>query len=212
VILPNGSIEPWLGGTGLGAPVAMVNPDVWVDPNLLLEAGLNLSAAATNQLSALSQTYGFHFGGSYYLNFLNQGFNEKWFQDGQNTWYYIKTDGSIYQGDGTLITQVVPQVWDDPSVLFEAKLSASAQAQLSALQQQYGFQFVGDYYQAYNGLNAKWFQDRQGFQYALRTDGRLQLWNGVVGGVDQFTDVATVDPMVWTDPYLLFMAPNSLNP
>src|SRR5262249_38479099 len=145
VIRTDGRVQPWLGGMSLGSPIATVNPVVWDDPTLLLNAKLTLSGAAQAQLTALSQANGFHFGGSYWQNALNMNLNERWFQDSSNNWFYITTDGHIFRGNGTAFAQVDAQVWDNPNLLFEAKLSAAAQSQLAGLQSQYGFHATGSF-------------------------------------------------------------------
>jgi hypothetical protein len=208
-IRTDGRLQQWNGlvdGVDKFTTVATVNALVWDDPNLLLQAPLKVSEFALTLLSALSQGNGFHFGGSYWLNYLNKNLNEKWFQDGQNNWYFITPQGDV-SNDGVFISVGLdPEFWDDPTLMFNARLSTAGQAELSALQQQFGFYFTGDYSLSYNQLNARWFQDRQGFWYAIRTDGSLQRWNGLVNGVDTFTTIATVDKQVWTDPNLLFLA------
>jgi hypothetical protein len=103
--------------------------------------------------------------------------------------------------------------WDDPSLLRQARLSqflsAADQAQLSELQQQYGFYSTGDFLQNHHGLNARWFLDYTGRQwYAVFTDGVLKRWDGFINGVDSFTPVPTgpVSALVWDDPNLLLQA------
>lgn len=204
VIQRDGRIQQWLGGTDLAGPLATVNAAVWNDPTLLLDAKLNLSPAAQAQLATLSQSHGFHAGTSDFFDYY--GLGEKWFLDGHDNYFYIKPDGSIDAADSTPLAQVDPQAWDDPNLLFAAKLSATAQTQLQQLETQYGFYFTGDYSQGYHGLNAKWFRDAAGFTYVVLAAGTLQLWNGVIGGVDSFTTIAMVDPQVWSDPQLLFGA------
>jgi hypothetical protein len=206
VLTTNGTLQKWNGiinGADSFTPVSGVNSVVWDDPNLLLHAALNLSSTAQAQLVTLSQNNGFHFAGSYYLNYL--GLNEKWFQDAQNNWCYITTQGAIYRA-GSQLAQVDAQVWSDPTLLFKAKLSSTAQTQLTQLQRTHGFRTTGDFSQSYHGLNAKWIKDNQGFWYVIRTDGSLQFWNGVINGTDSFSTVATMDTQVWTDPYLLLLA------
>src|SRR5262249_57770509 len=72
VIRTDGRVQPWLGRTSLGSPVATVNPQVWGNPNLLLQADLTsfLSPANASQLSALRQQKGFYSADNHYHNFL----------------------------------------------------------------------------------------------------------------------------------------------
>ena len=44
---------------------------------------------------------------------------------------------------------------------------------------------------------------------AIFTDGSIKSWQSV-GGQDSFTLIATVEPMVWTDPNLLFQAAETI--
>jgi len=80
---------------------------------------------------------------------------------------------------------------------------------LGQLRYQYGFHFVGSYFQSYHNLNAKWFQDRNTTWYALFPDGGLKSWKQV-NGQDKFTDVGLLDPSVYANPQLLFQATETL--
>jgi hypothetical protein len=151
---------------------------------------------------------GFHFTGNYWFNWRNM--DEKWFQDGQNQPYYITPQGTIYHVGGRFFAQVDPLAWDNPSLLFQARLAPAAHAQLAALEQQYGFYTVGSY--GVNPNGPKWFVDRVGDWYAVFGDGTLKKWTGKTYNpathllTDNFVTLATVDPLVWTDPTLLFGA------
>jgi hypothetical protein len=88
-------------------------------------------------------------------------------------------------------------------------LSASAQGQLSQLRETYGFHNIGSYYQNAWGASEKWFQDRQSRWFALTPDGKLVQFNGV--SFASSPRVATLDPVVYDDPTLLFNAPVTLS-
>jgi hypothetical protein len=186
-----------------------------------------LSQAAQTTLSTVRAKYGFIYGGNYFVNY--SGMDEKWFLDRTGTqWYVITPAGRILRWLGgssfadpidpttnlSTVTVVDSMAWDDPNNLFQAPLNSTLttaqQTALSNLRAQYGFVFNGSYSQSYHNLNAKWFLDRSGNTttgwYVIRTNGDVQHWNGVIGGVDSFTTVATVSATVWDDPNLLLQA------
>lgn len=178
-----------------------VDPRVWDDPDLLFRAPLtNITENPVNELEILSQTNGFKFGGSYYLNY--RGENEKWFINSSNQWFYIKTDGTIHRSDGSLFDTVDRLVWDDPNLLFRARLSIATQGQLRQLRLEHGFYFTGSFAQNYLGLNEKWFRDRYNQWYVITSDGRISRWNAGTS----LTFVTMVDPAVWADPHLLLLS------
>src|SRR5262249_6486078 len=164
-LFSDGTLKSWqmINGQDRFTAVATLDPAVYADPTLLFQARVTLSQSALAQLGQLEQAGGFHFGGSYWQNFL--GLNEKWFKDNRGAWFVLTTDGQLrpWQGGtrlGNAVATIDPAVWDYPDLLFAAELSASAQAQLGQLQDQFGFHFTGNYAQSYHGLNAKWFQAR----------------------------------------------------
>jgi hypothetical protein len=50
-------------------------------------------------------------------------------------------------------------------------------------------------------LNEKWFKDRYGLWHVIQPNGAVSRWNGV-----NLAQVLAVDPSVWRDPNLLFLA------
>jgi hypothetical protein len=125
VIQTDGSLQEWLGGSNLAAPIAVVNPQVWDNPNLLLQADLSsfLSQADQNQLSALQAQYGFYTTGNFNQNFL--GLSEKWIQDRTGAWWVIQTNGQLQQwlggsSLGDAIATLNSLVWDAPNLLLQA--------------------------------------------------------------------------------------------
>jgi hypothetical protein len=88
-------------------------------------------------------------------------------------------------------------VFVNPTLLFDAQVSQSAHAldQLGQLRDQFCFQFVGSYLVNCEGFGEKWFKDRLGNWFALTPDG----FNSSARNV-----VATLSPLVFDDPDLLF--------
>jgi Ca2+-binding RTX toxin-like protein len=212
-----------IGGPGLDALMSNLSEDY-----LVQEAFPRDDQTATQEwllelwtgepLSRLRWQYGFHFTGNYYQSYHN--LNAKWFQDRTGTWYALFADGTLkawtlVNGTDhfTPVDTVDQAVWHDPNLLLQAPVTLSplVQARLSELRHDFGFHFAGDYYQSYHNLNAKWFQDRDKSWYALFTDGTLKAWK-LVNGVDMFTTIDTLDPVVWDDPNLLLQAPVTLAP
>jgi hypothetical protein len=203
VITTDGQIERWQKG-GLGAPVASVDPLVWDNPDLLFEQ--QLSQTTQTQLSQLHHDHGFHYTGDYDLSY--GGLNAKWFQDRNNQWYALFSDGTLKswqlvngKDKFTFVATLDPAVYADPQLLFQAPVAVSTTT-LAQLQQDHGFQFVGTYWLNWLGQNEKWFVDRMGNWFALTTDGQIRAWTST--GLD--SALATVDPLVWDDPNLLFEA------
>ncbi len=159
---------------------------------------------------------GFHMNGGYYQNY--SGLNEKWFQDRSNHWFVITPDGSVLPwtagkslASTPALATLSPAVFDNPALLFQAggTLSTSLQDQLNQLQASNGFHFAGSYYQNYSGLNEKWFEDRNNQWFVLKPDGSL-----VSGSGNLATNpvLATLSPVVFDNPNLLFQAQGSLDP
>jgi hypothetical protein len=210
-LFADGTLKSWqfVSGKDNFSTVNKLDASAYSDPEWFFQAPVTLSVDATANLTQSEQARGFHFVTSYYQNYL--GLNEKWFQDRTGVWFVLTTDGQVrpWLGGtklGSAAATVDPLAWDNPDLLFEGTLSRTAQAQLSQLRHDYGFVFTGNYSQAYGGLNAKWFQDRAGNWFALFADGTLKSWQFVTGR-DNFTLVAPLDPAVYTDPQLLFQAP-----
>jgi hypothetical protein len=98
-------------------------------------------------------------------------------------------------------------------LLFDAQVSQSAAAldQLGQLRDQFGFQFVGSYLVNCEGFGEKWFKDRLGNWFALTPDGSLVRWDGKSFNSSARNVVATLSPLVFDDPDLLFRAQVNLS-
>jgi hypothetical protein len=162
------------------------------------------------QLSQLQEEYGFHFIGTYYQDY--HGLKAKWFQDRSGNWYALFSSGTLRswtrvngQDSFTTIATVGPAAYSNPQLLFQAPivLLPSAQSQLGQLEETRGFHFAASYWQNYLGLNEKWLQDKSGSWYVITTNGELRPWQG---SSRLGSPIATVDPVVWDNPDLLFTA------
>jgi hypothetical protein len=173
------------------------------------------TAGASNILSDLRRTWGFHRADTYHVN--AYGFGEKWFLDRLGHWFALTQDGSLYQWPGTAgqlgnrIAIVDPVVFSTPDRLFLApvQLPQADLDQLAQLRQDHGFHSTSTYYFNSYGFAEKWFPDRNGAWFALRPTGDLFLWNGLAGQLGN--RIATIDPLAYDDPAHLFLTPTALS-
>src|SRR5262249_13384518 len=135
----------------------------------------------------------------------------KWFQDRSGQWFYLTATGDLKKGNSlassTLVANLSPLVFDDPTQLFNAPVAASGDTlvQLSQLEGAYGFRYLGSYYQT-NGQGVKWFQDKNGLWYFLTATGDLDKWNSISIAGSSLKPVASLSPLVYDDPTILFGA------
>jgi predicted outer membrane repeat protein len=87
---------------------------------------LTYSAVADSQAHALKVKYGLHTDGNYYFNYGGQ--QDRWVMGGGGTWFFVLPDGSLYLWDGTankatgtLIANVGPAAYADPTLLTNAQ-------------------------------------------------------------------------------------------
>jgi hypothetical protein len=208
-VTPTGQIYRWNGDNFAGSTyLASVSTDVATDPSLLLRTPPELSPTDTAQLTALQAQYGFHFQGSYYQNW--SGLGEKWFADRAGNWFYMTPGGQIFaSGNNTPVTTVNPIVFADLTALFHTSpLAATGTGQVAAAQSGHNFQFVGSYFENWLGQNEKWVQDGTGAWYFVTPAGQIYRWNG--GDFAGSTFVQQVDPVVYTDPSLLWQSTTTL--
>jgi hypothetical protein len=120
VILPNGDIKAWLGGSTLGSAIATVNAFIFDVPAVLLRA--SLAPAAVQQLQQVQQAHGFRFMNSFWQNYL--GLGEKWFVDRNGAWHVITSNGDVSKWNGgtslTFVATVDPAAYADPWLLLQA--------------------------------------------------------------------------------------------
>jgi hypothetical protein len=96
------------------------------DPN---SAALTVSAAVESQAYQLRQQYGFFSDGNLWLNW--GGRQEKWFQGAGQTWFFILSDGSLYQWDGSshatgpLVATLDSGYYFEPARLYDATRGAT---------------------------------------------------------------------------------------
>ncbi|MFO0863316.1 MAG: C2 family cysteine protease [Gemmataceae bacterium] len=218
VILPNGDIRKADKGPNLpqGTLIGNVGSAAHANPSLFLSAATSLSASSQAGLSQLRATHGFRFQSSLFEN--ANGFKEKWFVDRAGSWHVLFPDGTIRKVDadrldrGTMVSQVDPLVYDDPSLLFNAPISLSTQATdaLSQLRHDNGFYLSGSYYENSSGFREKWIKDRTGAWFVLLPNGELRKVDAG-SRLNQGTLKATVSVLVYDDPNLLLKAPANLS-
>ena len=203
-VFATGRLAIWNGGVQF-TTIANVDPSVYQNPQLLFHAAVTLSAGDLTHLDQVQQANGFHFGGSYWENYLGQ--HEKWFRNQSNQWYVILPSGDIkaWLGGSSLgaaVATVNPFAFDDPSVLFRASLTPAVVQQLQQVQQANGFRFMTTFYDDYLGLGEKWFVDRNGAWNVIVANGNISKWNGG----NSLSFVVAVDPAAYADPWLLLQA------
>jgi hypothetical protein len=167
---------------------------------------LTYSASVESMAYHLDQTLGLYSGGDYFYNW--GGRQEKWLQGNGGVWYFILPSGAFYQwggggATGTLLAQLNPSYYNDPTTLTAARSEAEAYV----LAQTLGLYSGGDYYYNWGGAQDKWLQGSGGAWYFLLPSGAFYHWNGGAGASG--TLVATVDPSYWANPYDLWHAPIS---
>ncbi len=209
-ITPDGKIRQWDGTSfDTSTVVAQVAPAVYDIPDRLFNATQTLPNSELMQLQGLQRDFGFRLKVQYYQNHLGQ--EERWFVNRAGDWFFITSDGTIREWDKSgfdtsdVVAQVDPLVYDDPTLLFKAQASFSAETQalIAELKTQLGFEFAGRYYLNSYGAGEKWFRDRQGSWYALLANGKIYRWNGS-RNIASGELVAELDGLVYDDPSVLF--------
>jgi hypothetical protein len=212
-ITPDGSLYQWNGLRNLNSStrVRVLSPLVFDDPNHLLAVSISLPTQLQELLGQLQQSHGFRPAQTYYENAF--GYHEKWFLDRQGAWFVLIPDGSLYRWNGlrnvtsgTRLAVLDPLVFDDPSRLFQARvpLAPDTQLELAHLEQAFGFHFTGSFSENALGYGEKWFQDRFGLWHFILPDGRLFQWDRT--SLTTSVRVATLDALVFENPFLLFDA------
>lgn len=176
-------------------------------------------------LVELDQTYNFFVDAAgLYENWGGAG--EKWLRDDTNTWYYILPDGGMYRWsgsgiNGTFVGSVGTEVHADPLILVNAAENAAAAnnsnnggdsggsgnsdafAAMVALDEQHEFHVGTSLYENWGGAGEKWLLDSANAWYFIKPSGEFYRWSG--SGL-RGTLIATLDPSVHADPYLLVNA------
>jgi len=126
-LLTNGALIKWNGisfASSKASPIANLGSLVYDDPNVLFNANVSFSSASVTQLATLRTTYGFYFLGQFYNNLT--GNNEKWFQDRNQNYYFLLSNGDLIKWDAISVAtskanpvaNVGVIVYDDPFLLF----------------------------------------------------------------------------------------------
>src|SRR5262249_14228135 len=124
-------------------------------------------------------------------------------------WYFLLPSGAFYHWDGsggasgTLLAQLNPSYYNDPTTLTAAR----SEAQAYVLDQALGLSSDGNDWFNWGGRPEKWLQGGGGAWYFLLPSGAFSRWDG--GAQASGTLLATVDPSYWSDPQDLWDAPIS---
>jgi hypothetical protein len=131
VLLPDGSLYRWRGSQTNSDLIANVGSVVCDNPSLLHDPGRGFGDSAG--LRNLNQQYGFYTTGNYWSNYSN--LQEKWLRSTAEPqqWFVLLPDGSLYRWKGSraasdLIANVGSVVWDNPSLLHEARANLDRSA------------------------------------------------------------------------------------
>ena len=163
----------------------------------------------------LDQNLGLFTARSFFFNFYGAG--EKWLKGNGNQfgniWYSIEPNGHFSAWQGTpgigtaLLATLDPVYYTYPELLYQATPGTLD----FVLQQKFGLQFTGNFYQNYGGRNEKWLggpSNATGVPtawYFIDPMGRLYLWDGVPHQATG-TLLATLDPTYWAQPERLYKA------
>src|SRR5262249_46554196 len=91
---------------------------------------LTYSASVESMAYHLDQTLGLYSNGNYWYNW--GGKQDKWVQGNGGTWYFMLPSGAFYRWDGssqatgTLLAQLNPSYYSDPTTLTAARSEAEA--------------------------------------------------------------------------------------
>jgi hypothetical protein len=129
-------------GTSYATTLSATDPDG--DP-------ITYSATVVSQAYQLRQQYGFFSTGNLYFNYGGQG--DEWFQGTGGAWYFILPSGGVYawdgtpnQATGTLIATLQTAYYNNPSLLYNATVGATASVSGNRLTVTPDATFVGALY------------------------------------------------------------------
>lgn len=147
------------------------------------------------------------------------GLGEKWLH-GEDGWYYVTPDGSLYLWDGQsgangdLVANLDVSFYDNPALLYESNAANTSTidddiARITAADLDHDLDLTtdGDYYENWGGLGEKWLKGDGGW-YFVTPDGSVYQWTHG-SGMDG-TLVAGLDSRYHADPTLLTNALENL--
>ena len=188
-ITPDGALFHWDGSSQAGGEsIAMLSPEYHEDPALLHEASelydppqmdeppLDMAQVA----SQLDEQFGLQQPDNDYENW--GGIGEKWMQGAESQWYFITTDGGLFEWDessdatGTLVGQLDASYHADLSTLCRAHTDVSRVA--AAVDGSLGLSMAADDYEDWGGIGEKWLQGQGDQWYFITTAGELYAWDG----------------------------------
>ena len=184
-------------------------------PAEILEVRQLLSATSASSVEQqaydLDQELELSFKGKYWENHAQLG--EKWMKsDVQDAWYYITPDGGVYDHPSqTLVLQLTPEYYADPSLLHDAVNPSIEQDMAPAataweVDSRLQLSFAGSYWEDYLGAGEKWMKsDAENSWYYI-------LPNGTVMSHSAGNAVARLTPEYHEKPELLHDARNPGEP
>ena len=222
-MMPNGSIYLWEGVIDLeDESVGEAGALAYDNPDLLFNADVNPEDLDPDTLQQLKSTHGFHYVGSFHHNVHRD--NEKYFQDRNGNWHFIRSDGKIYLWKGTItdrtgfVKEVSPLVYDNPHFLFNAALTLSSEQEtlLNRLQTNYRFHYMGDFYFNASGQNEKYFRNlNTGAWFSITPDGSIRQYQGTAELGTLIPEQVGIEfdmSVFYENPYLLFRGNGTVSP
>jgi len=165
----------------------------WIEANVELpDAEPEVDAALACRALNMDETHGFRSSGDYNTNWGGRG--EKWFIDSDRNWYFILPNGAVHAWnrasnpiDGELLGTLSADFHTLPSLLHAAEApeggcgveqadAETAAARAFAWDQEYGFEYSGNYAVNWGGLGEKWIVDGNRSWYYITPDGGLTKW------------------------------------
>jgi hypothetical protein len=137
------------------------------------------------------------------------GRNEKWLM-GSDGWYFILPTGELLKWNGSpgavgdVVAFAGALAYDDPTLLHEARSTASLADQAYALDRRLGLSLpASGTLQGWGGKNEKWLIGNDGWYFMLPS-GELYKWDG--SGAASGVLIATLDAAYYAELSLLYDA------
>ncbi len=155
----------------------------------------------TTSAVRLDRELGLTSGGNYWKNWGGAG--EKSLRAGNQQWYFIKPDGTLYVWDGTKAQANGDKIADlDPA--FHANPEILWKATEIALDFEYDFSAAGGEFVNWGGRQEKWFRGDNNAWFFILPDGDIVRWDGAKGANGEV--VANVGVSSYLQPRSLYSA------
>ena len=185
-VTPDGTLYEWdHGSSATGTVVQQLDPAIYQNPALLYNAQPVVTATADAtaiRYAAANADHdlGLTTNGNYFENWGHQG--EKWVH-GNDGWYYITPDGSLYKWDGsatasgTLMVGLDSSYHADPTSLTNAMSTLTAAEEAHAADRGLGLVNATSQFLNWGGRSEKWAKGNQNAWYFVLPNGELYEWN-----------------------------------